>query len=108
MVSTGFVFTSTISLVLNAYNFMFVKRLAIYIWFALGPLVWAVPPVIFGCLTTTQYHNFVVDVVRASVEPFDHDISDDEDAKPDEEQKPNDDEEKECGDRVTQKRKTGF
>ena len=67
VLSTLIVATS-VSFVVNAYNFLFLRRFAIYIWFALAPLIWLVSPLVFAASITSTYRNLKYDVIQAWVE----------------------------------------
>ena len=63
------------SFVLNAYNFLFLKRFAIYVWFALAPQLWTICPLMGAAWTTKTYHKFKLVVVNAWVDiPEDYEI----------------------------------
>lgn len=57
--------TTVLSFVINAYNFMFLKRLAIYLWFALVPLIWSVTPLLVAAWATETYQSYVVSVIKS-------------------------------------------
>lgn len=50
------------SCVVNAYNFLFIKRYAIYVWFSIAPLLWTVVPLVGAAMVTSCYQEikFVV------------------------------------------------
>lgn len=53
---------------MNAYNFLFIQRYAIYVWFAIAPLLWTVTPLIGGALVTSAYHKLKLIVIHSWVE----------------------------------------
>ena len=67
------------SFVLNAYNYLFLKKYAIYIWFALAPVIWAVTPLIGAAWVTRHYQRYKLVVVNAWVDVPDDDDEDDVD-----------------------------
>lgn len=56
------------SFVLNAYNFLFLKRFAIYVWFAIAPLIWVVCPLTGAAWVTKTYVRYKLVVVNAWVD----------------------------------------
>ena len=44
---------------------MFLKRLAIYLWFALVPLVWSVTPLLIAAWATETYQSYVISVIKS-------------------------------------------
>lgn len=56
------------SFVLNAYNFLFLKRFAIYVWFAIAPLIWVVCPLTGAAWVTQTYLKYKLVVVNAWVD----------------------------------------
>ena len=52
------VVSSTLSFTLNVYNFLFVKRLAIYFWFAVLPLLWIALPLAVAAWVTDTCQTF--------------------------------------------------
>lgn len=60
--------TCSTSFVLNAYNFLFLKRLAIYVWFAIAPLIWVVCPLTGAAWVTKTYWKYKLVVVNAWVD----------------------------------------
>lgn len=52
------VVSSTLSFALNVYNFLFVKRFAIYFWFAILPLLWIAIPLGVAAWITDTYQTF--------------------------------------------------
>lgn len=59
------VLTTVLSFVINAYNFLFLRRLAVYLWFAFVPLIWSVLPLTMAAWATENYHSYVTSVVRS-------------------------------------------
>ena len=59
---------TSISFVINAYNFLFIKRFAIYVWFAIAPLLWAVTPLIGGALVTSSFQKLKLVIMQSWVE----------------------------------------
>ncbi|XP_057290543.1 uncharacterized protein LOC130613224 isoform X1 [Hydractinia symbiolongicarpus] len=59
---------TSVSFVVNAYNFLFIQRYAIYVWFAIAPLLWTVTPLIGGALVTSAYHKLKLIVIHSWVE----------------------------------------
>ncbi len=58
------VVSSTLSFTLNAYNFLFVRRLAIYFWFAVLPLLWIAIPLGVAAWATDTYQTFAGVVLK--------------------------------------------
>jgi hypothetical protein len=58
------VISSTLSFTLNAYNFLFVQRFAIYFWFAVLPLLWIAIPLTVGAWATDTYQTFAGVVLK--------------------------------------------
>lgn len=44
---------------------MFLERLAIYLWFALVPLIWSVTPLVIAAWATETYQSYVVSVIKS-------------------------------------------
>ena len=68
VVLTTLLVASSTSFVLNAYNYLFLKRLAIYVWFALVPLIWVVCPLTGAAWVTKTYRMYKLVVVNAWVD----------------------------------------
>ena len=51
------VVSSTLSFTLNVYNFLFVKRFAVYFWFAVLPLLWIAIPLGVAAWVTDTYQT---------------------------------------------------
>lgn len=58
------VMSSTLSFTLNVYNFLFVRRLAVYCWFAVLPLLWIAIPLTVGAWVTDTYQTFAGVVLK--------------------------------------------
>lgn len=58
------VVSSTLSFTLNVYNFLFVRRLAIYFWFAVLPLLWIAIPLAVAAWATDTYQTFAGVVLK--------------------------------------------
>lgn len=75
VVLTTLLVACSTSFVLNAYNYLFLKRLAIYVWFALVPLIWVVCPLTGAAWVTKTYRMYKLVVVNAWVDiPEEHEI----------------------------------
>lgn len=59
------VLTTVLSFVINGYNFLFFNRRAIYLWFALVPMLWSAAPLILAAWATENYQAYVASVVRS-------------------------------------------
>ena len=59
------VLTTALSFTINAYNFLFLNRFAIYLWFALVPMIWSVTPLTVAAWATETHHSYVVSVVKS-------------------------------------------
>lgn len=59
---------TSLSFVVNAYNFLFIKRYAIYIWFAIAPLLWTVTIMIGSAFVTSSYKKLKLVVMQSWVE----------------------------------------
>ncbi|XP_031565357.1 uncharacterized protein LOC116300600 isoform X2 [Actinia tenebrosa] len=59
------VLTTALSFAINAYNFLFLKRFAIYLWFALVPMIWSVTPLTVAAWATETHHSYVASVVKS-------------------------------------------
>ncbi|XP_068722966.1 uncharacterized protein [Montipora capricornis] len=59
------VLTTVLSFVINGYNFLFFSRRAIYLWFALVPMIWTAAPLILAAWATENYQAYVASVVRS-------------------------------------------
>lgn len=59
------VLTTVLSFVINGYNFLFFSRRAIYLWFALVPMIWSAAPLILAAWATENYQAYVASVVRS-------------------------------------------
>lgn len=59
------VLTTVLSFVINGYNFLFFNRRAIYLWFALVPMIWSAAPLILAAWATENYQAYVASVVRS-------------------------------------------
>ncbi|XP_066923073.1 uncharacterized protein [Clytia hemisphaerica] len=59
---------TSLSFVVNAYNFLFIKRYAIYIWFAIAPLIWTVSILIGSAFVTSSYQKLKLVVMQSWVE----------------------------------------
>jgi len=68
VVLTTLLVACSTSFVLNAYNFLFLKRFAIYVWFAIAPLIWVVCPLTGAAWVTKTYMNYKLVVVNAWVD----------------------------------------
>lgn len=78
------VLTTALSFTINAYNFLFLQRFAIYLWFALVPMVWSVTPLTIAAWATETYHTYVITVVRSWGEHPESDESESEGEEMDE------------------------
>ena len=78
------VLTTVLSFVINAYNFLFLHRRAIYLWFALVPMIWSVVPLTLAAWATETYHSYVTAVVRSWGEHPESDESESEGEEMDE------------------------
>ena len=58
------IMSSTLSFTLNSYNFLFVRRLAIYIWFTVLPLFFIAIPLAVAAWATETYQTFAGVVLR--------------------------------------------
>ena len=58
------IMSSTLSFMLNSYNFLFVRRLAIYIWFAALPPFFIAIPLAVAAWATETYQTFAGVVLR--------------------------------------------
>lgn len=58
------VMSSTLSFALNVYNFLFVRRLAIYFSFAILPLLWVAIPLMVAAWATETYQTFAGVVLK--------------------------------------------
>lgn len=75
VVLTTLLVACSTSFVLNAYNFLFLKRFAIYVWFALAPLIWVVCPLTGAAWVTKTYWKYKLVVVNAWVDiPEEHEL----------------------------------
>lgn len=72
------VLTTVLSFVINGYNFLFFSRRAIYLWFALVPMIWSAAPLILAAWATENYQAYVASVVRSWGEHPESDESDSE------------------------------
>lgn len=72
------VLTTVLSFVINGYNFLFFNRRAIYLWFALVPMIWSAAPLILAAWATENYQAYVASVVRSWGEHPESDESDSE------------------------------
>ena len=68
VVLTTLLVACSTSFVLNAYNFLFLKRFAIYVWFAIAPLIWVVCPLTGAAWVTQTYLKYKLVVVNAWVD----------------------------------------
>ena len=68
VVLTTLLVACSASFVLNAYNFLFLKRFAIYVWFAIAPLIWVVCPLTGAAWVTKTYVRYKLVVVNAWVD----------------------------------------
>ena len=68
VVLTTLLVACSTSFVLNAYNFLFLKRFAIYVWFAIAPLIWVVCPLTGAAWVTKTYLKYKMVVVNAWVD----------------------------------------
>lgn len=68
VVLTTLLVACSTSFVLNAYNFLFLKRFAIYVWFAIAPLIWVVCPLTGAAWVTKTYFKYKLVVVNAWVD----------------------------------------
>ena len=68
VVLTTLLVACSTSFVLNAYNFLFLNRFAIYVWFAIAPLIWVVCPLTGAAWVTKTYLNYKLVVVNAWVD----------------------------------------
>lgn len=68
VVLTTLLVACSTSFVLNAYNFLFLKRFAIYVWFAIAPLIWVVCPLTGAAWVTKTYLKYKLVVVNAWVD----------------------------------------
>ena len=68
VVLTTLLVACSTSFVLNAYNFLFLNRFAIYIWFAIAPLIWVVCPLTGAAWATQTYLKYKLVVVNAWVD----------------------------------------
>ena len=68
VVLTTLLVACSTSFVLNAYNFLFLKRFAIYVWFAIAPLIWVVCPLTGAAWVTKTYLRYKLVVVNAWVD----------------------------------------
>lgn len=68
VVLTTLLVACSTSFVLNAYNFLFLKRFAIYVWFAIAPLIWVVCPLTGAAWVTKTYVKYKLVVVNAWVD----------------------------------------
>lgn len=59
------VLTTALSFTINAYNFLFLDRFAIYLWFALVPMIWSVTPLTVAAWATETHHSYVASVVKS-------------------------------------------
>ena len=59
------VLSTVLSFVINGYNFLFFSRRAVYLWFALVPMIWSVTPLILAAWATENYQAYVSSVVRS-------------------------------------------
>lgn len=75
VVLTTLLVACSTSFVLNAYNFLFLKRFAIYVWFAIAPLIWVVCPLTGAAWVTQTYLKYKLVVVNAWVDiPEEHEL----------------------------------
>lgn len=75
VVLTTLLVACSTSFVLNAYNFLFLKRFAIYVWFAIAPLIWVVCPLTGAAWVTKTYLKYKLVVVNAWVDiPEEHEL----------------------------------
>ncbi|KAL9988393.1 hypothetical protein ACROYT_G002831 [Oculina patagonica] len=75
VVLTTLLVACSTSFVLNAYNFLFLKRFAIYVWFAIAPLIWVVCPLTGAAWVTKTYMKYKLVVVNAWVDiPEEHEL----------------------------------
>lgn len=75
VVLTTLLVACSASFVLNAYNFLFLKRFAIYVWFAIAPLIWVVCPLTGAAWVTKTYVRYKLVVVNAWVDiPEEHEL----------------------------------
>lgn len=72
------VLTTVLSFVINGYNFLFFSRRAIYLWFALVPMIWSAAPLILAAWATENYQAYVASVVRSWGEHAESDESESE------------------------------
>ena len=61
----NFVITTVLSFVINGYNFLFLHRYAVYLWFALVPMLWSVVPLSMAAWATDAYQGYVTSVVKS-------------------------------------------
>ena len=61
----NFVITTVLSFVINGYNFLFLHRRAVYLWFALVPMLWSVLPLSMAAWATDTYQGYVTSVVKS-------------------------------------------
>lgn len=59
------VLTTVLSFVINGYNFLFFNRRAVYLWFALVPMIWSAAPLVLAAWATENYQAYVASVVRS-------------------------------------------
>ncbi|KAK3729617.1 hypothetical protein QZH41_017668 [Actinostola sp. cb2023] len=78
------VLTTALSFTINAYNFLFLSRFAIYLWFALVPMIWSVTPLTIAAWATETYHTYVTTVVKSWGEHPESDESESEGEEMDE------------------------
>lgn len=78
------VLTTALSFTINAYNFLFLNRFAIYLWFALVPMIWSVTPLTVAAWATETYKTYVVAVVKSWGEHPESDESESEGEEMDE------------------------
>jgi len=68
VVLTTLLVATSISFVVNAYNFLFMNNNAIYLWFAIAPLLWTIAPLIGGALVTSSFQQLKLIVMQSWVE----------------------------------------
>ncbi|XP_048576769.1 uncharacterized protein LOC5518542 [Nematostella vectensis] len=78
------VLTTALSFAINAYNFLFLDRKAVYLWFALVPMIWSVTPLTVAAWATETYHSYVTTVVKSWGEHPESDESESEGEEMDE------------------------
>lgn len=78
------VLTTALSFTINAYNFLFLNRFAIYLWFALVPMIWSVTPLTIAAWATETYRTYVITVVKSWGEHPESDESESEGEEMDE------------------------